>query len=281
MNNTNYHPQRNNLGNNQQQQKQQKEIFTFETGKGQDFRSLVDGDIKLLSNVSRMISNFFVYIYKDFDGAVIRVNNQAPEGFDVELHFSYKNNADSRIGVTSAFELNDQHKIGPNASIMDKIAIFQNTRKPTNVYKLTNDGKEGIAKYIRGFDPKTASDRDMNGEWNKVTMELVSQNSIGQPITTVCIKNISISLILRDIFGKFVDKEEVQYLMLPINPLNPQFQNQQIPNIAHDNAYSDWMVLIYRINVANLNKVLSEVGKSPVNNGIAGLVSPTISPIQR
>ena len=277
------------------QSNNQKEIFTIETGKGQEFRSLVDGDIKKLSNLRIMLSNFFTHIFKDFDGTVIYVNPNSPDGFDVELHFSNKSNLNTKGGITTCFDLVDpaSQVNAQNDTIIGKIycrnEIIKNPNKP--IYKMTNDGKEALAKYIYGFNPKTASDKKEDTKWNQVIKERMTQNPVTfQQITTVYVTNLSLSLILRDIFGKFINQEEVQYSVIPIRPIEGtdnrmNFEyNMYIQNQGNNNNKKpyvdtavDWLVMLYRINVNNLNKVFQEVGfANPTNNGIVGLVPPTI-----
>lgn len=260
--------------NKNNQQKKEDNVFRFEVREDQcqEFRDLFEGDLRLLSYLSGVVSNYFYHIYNDLDGCVITCNPSFASGFEVRLYFSYKKEGYGGKSPFRAFDLVDNSKPEKTKTI-DMIRFIHSSRMNRKLYNMTKEGKEGLAKFIPGFTPETAMSKST--DWSKVVHEQSSVNNLGQVSTCVYVTGLDLNLIIRDIYGKTENGEPVQYDVMPIRPHNGNID--AVTGAPIDNAASDWLVMIRRINSSDLDKVCKELGMKPIANGIPGLVRPTMT----
>lgn len=237
-----------------------KGTFRINVEKGQEFRPIITTDTRKLSTISEYISNLFGTIYKDFVGCTAMVGQQ--NKVNISLYFGINEN---KTGKVRAFDLN-QSKAPDKNDAYQLLRFIQNVNTPKQVFEMTSEGKEGLAKYIPGMNPETAA----KANWSGFIKEIPTQDQFGKNTTLVSVSGLDIEKILVDVFRK-ADEGTYQYELVPTTPL------ATIPQLGIGNKTVDWIVEIRRLGLQNLTDACSECGinLSP-SSGISGLVKSTV-----
>lgn len=235
-----------------------------------EFRDVLHSDIKLLSAVSVDISDLFALIFKDFMGCVLTASANSSTGFDLQLHFAVNANKTCKSDW-SAFELYDFSNPAQNGISMEAVNQVNKMNNVRNIYHITKEGKEILAKYIPGFKPETAN---KDKRWDELIHEYDDRDNYGNPYKAVYIEGFDVNLIIREMYGPKINGKPVQYNITPIRTLQGEENNTNniFPGIRQ---YVDWIVKVEYINLENIEKVSRETNCMPINNGIPGLVKPS------
>lgn len=210
--------------------------------------------------------------YDDYHGSKMEIT---PAGTIIKLYFTATKqfNEDSIRAFRTLSEAPTETK-STNKFIQDSNAIRERTLG--NVYKITDEGKRGLAELL----PNNLLNKNGEPNWNVVVTEEtepIAGNAFGMApryTTYAVVKFIDIYKILRLCFGaKTEDGNWAQYMFTPVRPLSQS--QQQLPMFTYTTdgnvvpiqnmpaavpANTEWLILLEKLDMKALDSLNRKCG---------------------
>ena len=215
-----------------------------------------------------MINDMFMKLFGDYYGARIRVENgeiKADIAFTPSTYGS--NDPDKLMAIEDSFDSKNSTN-----SLMTKIERFNGSKMSGSKYRLTQDAKEGLAKFvnkkyrINGFVKGDMETPRIN--WGNAAREECIQGYYNGVSTQIIIKiEIDIEFFVNSYFSHRNDEgHKCVYMINVQRPLgmNPQMMQPY----AFNYNCTNYAFVIYQIDEENSTKKNAAIGGAPVANNL-------------
>lgn len=214
--------------------------FSIKVTDPEKFPNLLEGSILSLTDIMEKVSELFSSVYRDFAGCFITpLPNGA--GFDTKLYFKETSPATDKD--VYAFAKKDYNASG--MSVQQAYSVLA-SRAKQKVYEVTQDGKDGLAKFISN----QFKDGKGDVKWKSIINE-ETQNGVNST-TFAVVTGIDIYRVLSEIYGnKSPEGAYYQYMLNITRPIS------QTPGIV---GSVNWLVSLQRIETSKLEELCRKVG---------------------
>lgn len=218
-----------------------REKFNISVSEHEEFPSIIASSITSLHDIMEKVSELFSSVYRDYAGCWIE---PAPNGLGFITNLYFKATEPSSDDDAFAFKVKNYNAQGASG-LKEALNIISN-RSQQRVYEITEDGKDGLEKFVLNSCKKN------NGQvnWGSVINEQV-QNGPNN-ITFAVVSNIDIYKVLGEIYGhKTKEGAYYQYLLTVNRPIGQ--------NVGYTNGVN-WLVSLQRLEMKEFEKLCKQVG---------------------